>query len=85
MALIGDHALYNVDHGFFVIISKGSGWTCPEDARKKFVSIRIELFAEGSNFLLTEVLEFNKFIYFWSENLQTTASSARTWVGVSTQ
>ncbi|KAI6646369.1 hypothetical protein LOD99_9240 [Oopsacas minuta] len=56
--------------GTFAGISEGRGWRYLEKACKKFASMRIRSFAEGSNLPLTELLEF---VYFWSENLQTTA------------
>ena len=56
--------------GRFKWVSEGKGWICPGKTCKNFSSLRIGSFFEGSNLPLTELVEF---LYFWSENLQTTS------------
>ena len=56
--------------GTFAGISEGRGWRCPEKSCKKFASLRIGSFFEGSKIPLDGLLEF---VYFWAKNLLTTA------------
>ncbi|KAI6648543.1 hypothetical protein LOD99_8023 [Oopsacas minuta] len=56
--------------GTFSGIADGKGWRCPEKSCKKFASMRIGSFFEGAHIPLTELVEF---LYFWADNLQTTA------------
>ena len=50
--------------GTFAGISEGRGWRCPEKSCKKFASLRIGSFFEGSKIPLDGLLEF---VYFWAK------------------
>ncbi|KAI6660091.1 hypothetical protein LOD99_14432 [Oopsacas minuta] len=56
--------------GTFAGIADGKGWRCPEKSCKNFAFMRIGSFFEGAHIPLTELVEF---LYFWADNLQTTA------------
>ena len=55
--------------GAFAGVSEGKGWRCPDKPCKKFASLRVGSFFEGSKIALTELVEF---LYFGAEELQST-------------
>ncbi|KAI6646079.1 hypothetical protein LOD99_9527 [Oopsacas minuta] len=58
-----------MSEGVFSKAHEGRGWRCPEKGCKKFASLRVGSFFEGSNITLTQLVEF---LYFWAEGLQST-------------
>ena len=51
----------------FSTIIEELGWRCPERNCRKFASLRIEYFLEGSNLPLLELLEF---VFLWAKDIQ---------------
>ncbi|KAI6658326.1 hypothetical protein LOD99_15595 [Oopsacas minuta] len=58
-----------MSEGVFSKVHEGRGWRCPENGCKKFASLRVGSFFEGSNIPLTQLVEF---LYFWAEGVQST-------------